>query len=144
MKKFFAITLLSGLAACASGSNKGPDLVREAMNIGPINAVEAGDTTMSCQELKNAIVEADQNYILISEARKEAQSRAGTHSAFAGYAVSTGYSGSYGNIFGPLQQLLASKQSSDDQLKIQNLNEQWAAANQRRTYLVSLNNQRCF
>jgi len=143
MKKFFAISLLTGLAACASGSDR-PDLVRQAMNIGPINSVEAGDTTMSCQELKNAIAEADQNYILLSEARKEAQSRAGTHSAFAGYAVSTGYSGAYGNLFGPLQQLLASKQSSDDQLKIQNLNEQWAAANQRRTYLVSLNNQRCF
>jgi hypothetical protein len=115
-----------------------------ATSLGPINVVEPGDTTMSCEELKVAIDVAGENVNALTQARSAAQGRAGTNAAISGFAVTNSYNGAYSNFFGPLTQALASKQASNDQLSFQTISENLSNATQRRTYLVGIHNQRCF
>jgi len=109
-----------------------------------INVVEPGDSTLSCEELKAAIDAATYNVNRLSQARNDAQSKAGTDTALSGLAVTSSYAGRFSNLFGPITQALASKQSSNDQQAFQMISENLSRADQRRTYLVGIHNQRCF
>jgi len=127
-----AVVLLG--AACSNG----PQPQMQAIRV-----VEPGDTKLSCPDLKSNIALMDGKIAELQKATRDSTVNNAVASSASSVVVSNSYNGAYGEVFGPLQSMLASADSAQRGYDTGQLHDDLTAAKNRRDYLTDMYNKRC-
>ena len=107
-----------------------------------INAMEAGDSSLTCPQLEQEIAAVDEKIEILESGVNSMRSDNTFASLLGDMLVQTAYS--QNQFSGMLQSAFQGKNRQDGQHRVAGAQEQLSSAQTRRNHLVAAYNQRCF